>query len=89
MNLLIELDSVPKYRNATEWRNIGRASCPEFGIVKTGDGAYIGDICRAALDLGCDPSRKVEVRRKGTLCFKLASVDAWAHPPDTRPEHLK
>lgn len=87
--LIIELDSVPKYRNTKEWRNVGRASCPEYGIEKTGDGAYIRDICKGAIELGCDPQRLVEVRRGETVCFKPATVDAWANPPDRRPKHLR
>ncbi len=89
MNLVIDIVSHRKYRNAKEWRNVSHVTCPEFRIARTGDGAYIADICKEALDLGCEPDRLVEVRRGETVCFKLAPVRTWAYPPDRRPEHLK
>ena len=84
----IELDSVRKYRNANEWRPVGRARCGE--IESIGDGSNIRACVAKMLDLGM--SGDVEVVRGQTTVFAAISMSEWlrgAPWSKGQPEHLK
>lgn len=90
MTYRIELDSVRKARNASEWRNIPRARCE--GRERVGDGRNIVLLAREMIEKGHDPSGLVEVWREGTPCFSAAPLQVWADDKfgkGEQPEHLR
>ncbi len=89
MNILIELDSVRKDSNKSEYRNVNRAVCREFGLEVIGDGPIIKKLLKDLDEHNCDISRGVEIRRSGVLCFNVVPLNLWINPPDRRPEWLK
>lgn len=91
-NLVIELDTKKIYldRSKRTWHFASRARLPEYKLERVGEDIdKFKKMCREAISLGCDPERLVEIKRGDMVCFKLAAVDAWANPPDRRPESLK
>ena len=84
----IELDTVRKYRNASEWRNVNRARCGQYEA--TGDGKVIEQICRDMAKNG--ETGAVEVWRGQTLCFTALPLEIWASGKagkQEQPEHLR
>lgn len=85
----IELDSVKKHRNASEWRMIGRASA--MGHESVGDGNNIVNLCRKLLDAGFQGY--CEVYRNGRLVFGEIPIAVWAAgkalKTQDQPEHLR
>ena len=88
-NILIELDTVRKYRNKEEYRPVGRAICKEFGIEVTNVDKMITKVVKLLGEKKCDIQRGLEVRRGDTLCFEVMPLKQWLFPTDKRPEHLK
>ena len=88
--LRITLDSVPKYRNAQEWRPVGRATCGD--AERVGDGNIIAQLCHD-LSETYPADTLVEVWRGETLCFSAAPIGVWASGKalsvGEQPEHLK
>ena len=86
--LRIELDTVRKYRNASEYRPVNRASCEGHEVV--GDGEIIGALCRDLIESG--HSGVVEVWRGETPVFRAIPLEIWASGKALRgeqPEHLR
>jgi hypothetical protein len=84
----IELDSVRKYRNAQEWRNVNRASA--LGMEEVGDHDVIKVLCRRITEAG--HTGDVEVWRGELPCFKAAPLAVWASGKALKgeqPEHLR
>jgi hypothetical protein len=84
----IELDTIRKYRNASEWRSINRARCGQYEA--TGDGKVIEQICRDMEKNG--ETGAVEVWRGATLCFPSALLQIWASGKagkQEQPEQLR
>lgn len=70
----IELDSVRKAENQSEWRYVGRARC--LGLESRGDGHNIKLLCRKLIEAG--HSGKVEVWRGETPVFGPIGIEKWA-----------
>jgi hypothetical protein len=88
MTARIELDTVRKYRNDKEWRNVNRATCGQYEA--TGDGKVIEQISRAMMENG--ETGQVEVWRAGTMCFAATPVEIWASGKagkQEQPAHLR
>ena len=88
MKEIIFLDSVPKYRNAQEWRPVNRASCGEF--VSVGDGDNLKIVARLMVEAGV--TGEVDVYRDKTPVFLSVPLEDMAKGSMGRgpqPEHLK
>jgi hypothetical protein len=88
MTYRMELDSVPKWRNSSEWRNINRARCGEFESV--GDADNIVKICRMMLRAG--HTGVIDIYRNETPVFLGVTIERWASGSALRgeqPEHLR
>jgi len=86
----VELSTVKKWRNNSEWRNISRATC--CGVSVTGEGEIVAKAIQAAIDEGNTCGGDVMVYRNGTLCFTPAPVSVWLEGKQfsgKQPEHLK
>jgi hypothetical protein len=84
----IELDSVRKDRNGSEWRMVGRARSEGFESV--GDGHNIKAVCAQLRDAGFDGD--CEVWRGDTPVFSAMPISAWADGKaltGEQPEHLR
>ena len=89
-NIIVELDSVKKYSNKSEYRRIPRARCQEFDLEVEGDGYIVTKLAKLLAEKNADISRGLEVRRGDTLCFHIKPLKTWVEKgPDRRPEHLK
>ena len=86
--MIIYLDSVRKYRNASEWRPVNRATCGEFS--STGDGDNLKIIAIQMLEAGV--TGEVDVYRDKTPVFLRVPLEKFATGSVHRgeqPEHLK
>lgn len=84
----IELDSVRKERNASEWRMVGRARAEGFESV--GDGQNIRLLCQKLRDAGF--TGDCEVWRGTTPVFPAKPIALWADGKalsGSQPEHLR
>ena len=84
----IYLDSVPKYRNANEWRPVNRATC--WPLESIGDGDNLKSIARLLLDAGVEG--RADVYRGKTPVFLSVSLEDLAKARvgnGSQPEHLK
>ena len=84
----IELNSVKKSRNASEWRMVNRASAA--GLEDVGDHDVIAGLCRKLAAEG--HAGDVEVWRAGTKCFNAIALEEWATGKALKgeqPEHLR
>ena len=70
----IELDSVRKDINGSEWRRINRASA--CGMEEIGDGMVIVRLCQRLLEAGY--TGEVVVFRGEIPCFNPLSLELWA-----------
>ena len=70
----IELDSVRRYKNKSEWRNVNRATCGD--IVSVGDGDNIRKVCKELVISGY--SGPVEVWRGSTPVFGAIPAKTWS-----------
>jgi len=87
--LTIELDSVQKWRNRKEWRDVQRASCDGLEVI--GDHRVIEALARKLTEHHPEDT-PAEVRRAGALVFHPNSLGAWARGrvgKGEQPEHLK
>lgn len=73
--ITIRLDTVRKYRNASEYRLIGRAR--SGGLEVVGDGRLIRKILQQRHAAGASLEATVEVFRGETLCFVRAPLKSW------------
>ena len=88
MNEIIFLDSVPKYRNAQEYRPVNRASCGEF--VSVGDGDNLKIVARLMVEAGV--TGYVDVYRGKTPVFLSVPLEDMAKGSVGRgpqPEQLR
>ena len=88
MTYRMELDSVPKRRNSSEWRNVNRARCGEFESVSDGDN--IKKVCQLMLEAG--RTGVIDIYRNGTPVFLGVTIERWASGKALRgeqPEHLR
>ena len=86
--MIIYLDSVRKYRNASEWRPVNRATCGEFS--STGDGNNLKIIALQMLEAGV--TGEIDVYRGKTPVFLSVPLEKLATGSVHRgeqPEHLK
>ena len=74
--ITVKLDSVKKYRNAQEYRNVNRASAEGHSVV--GDGSIISRLCADLVGFGRDPATPVQITRENTVCFTICSLGSWA-----------
>jgi len=74
-NLIVQLDSVWKARNASEGRNVNRATCD--GIEEAGDHKIIEALARKLADRH-PPEILVEVWRGDMPVFRPVSLCTWA-----------
>ena len=85
----VELDSVKKHRNASEWRNVNRARCGEIEAV--GDGRVEVESALSLLEAGM--AGKMAVFRGERMVFGPWDVADWAagRAPymGRQPEHLR
>jgi len=86
----IDLDTVRKHRNASEWRNWQRARCGDLECV--GEGRIIVKLAGMMLERGM--KGPVEIYRDKTPVFLSGTVEQWAsgsigrgeQPPQLRKE---
>jgi len=87
----IELDTVRKSRNTSEYRNINRATCE--GISTQGDGAIVQQLCAILAENNPHIGAVVEVWRGATLVFHKMPLKQWAGGKAVntgeQPEHLR
>jgi len=74
-NLIVQIDSVWKARNASEGRNVTRATCD--GIEEAGDHKIIEAIARKLAERH-PPETPVEVWRGDMPVFRPISLGIWA-----------
>jgi len=76
MNFIdIHLDTVKKYRNASEYRPVGRARWND--IEEVGDGYIIKSLCRRIAAENPQISGHVRVFRGDMLCFEPSPLKTW------------
>jgi hypothetical protein len=82
-HIIIQLDSVKKYRNKSEWRPVNRASTTykDTYIEVVGDGHVILQILdRLYTFYNCPITAYVEVRRGEMPVFKSMPLNQWLFP---------
>lgn len=72
----IELTTLRKYRNPSEWRTIQAAACVDH--IASGDGPVIQTLCKQMITDGHSGDDLAQVYRNGTLCFDAAKLSDWA-----------
>lgn len=83
----IELGSVIKHRNKSEYRPVSVARMGEY--VEIGDGPLIKRLCQQMMADGI--VGMVEVWRDDTIVFHATDISVWAsgkHGKGKQPEHL-
>lgn len=89
-DLIITLDSIRKYRSASEHRTVNRASCE--GLEHSGDGDNIAGIAKMLIACDYPPNQAACVVRGSMVCFEAQTLEKWASGGVTRgeqPEHLR
>jgi len=83
------LSSETKWNNKSEYRDIPKITCPEFGLSIKGDGFIVKAMIKALHENNCDISRVLSIYRGDTLVFNKRPLKQWLFPEDRRPEWLK
>lgn len=72
----IELTTIRKHRNPSEYRSIQVATCG--GLSEAGDGPVIQALCKSMIAHGFSGDDRAQVYRNGTLCFDAVKLSDWA-----------
>lgn len=96
--IIIDLDTVRKYRSANEYRPINRArleaaSAALYGIDEDLEIVLDGNASIKLMEMiiaaGVSPSTEVLLQRGSTPLSKSRSLSAWVHPPQQSQRPLK
>ena len=75
MNFDIQLDTIKRYRNKSEYRTVCRASCN--GMEEAGDHAVIRTLCRRLAEQNSQINGVVTVFRGDMLVFSQTPLKQW------------
>lgn len=85
----IDLDSVKKSRNASEYRNVPRARCEEFDLEVVGDGLIVKRLAKMLYEEKGQIEATLVVFRGDTPSFVPKPIKTWVLPSGTQPEQLR
>lgn len=85
----IDLDSVKRSRNASEYRNVPRARCEEFDLEVVGDGLIVKRLAEVLYEEKGQIEATLVVFRGVTPCFTLTPIKSWVLPSGRQPQHLR
>lgn len=75
LKITVHLDTVRRYRNKHEYREVGRARSSHHEVV--GEAALLRPLLKKIHADGAPIEAIVEVFRGDTLCFRPAPLKAW------------
>lgn len=85
----IDLDTVTKQRNESEYRNVPRARCEEFDLEVVGDGLIVKRLAKKLYEEKGQIDATLVVFRGVTPCFSPAPIKTWVLPSGRQPQHLR
>jgi len=85
----IDLDSVTKWRNKNEYRNVPRARCEEFDLEVVGDGRIVQRLAKKLYEEKGQIDATLVVFRGVTPCFTPTPIKTWVLPSGKQPEWLR
>lgn len=85
----IDLDSVKRSRNASEYRNVPRARCEEFDLEVVGDGLIVKRLAEVLYEEKGQIEATLVVFRGVTPCFTPTPIKSWVLPSGRQPQHLR